>query len=111
MLIHPESPGKATATFALAGAAGKFQGAAAWSDAGGKAVFSNQVDDADAGTSSADVDFSAYADGESTKLHVEADADRGIKVKPLGVDSEQLDFSVTEDIVADGVAIAVSQAA
>lgn len=111
MLIHPESPGKATATFTLGTGAGKFQGAATWSDTGGKAIFANQVDDAAAGTSSADVDFSAYGDGESTKLHVEADSDLGVKKKPLGVDSEQLDFSVKEDIEADGVAIAVSQAA
>lgn len=110
MEIHPETPVHASANFTFRGNKGSFQGAAAWTDKGGKGVFSNQVDDPTAGSSTVDVDMSAYADGENTSLHVEADGDAGPGVTMVPGDSEQLDFKSSVQPISDGVNVAVTQA-
>lgn len=71
MQLNHLTPVRATATFIFNGGPHRLDGQVAWSDPGGKALFSNQLDDSNAGRSFIDVTLTAYADGESTQLHAE----------------------------------------
>lgn len=112
--FNPGTVIHAAATFTLAGAAGKYDPtapAAVWSSSNVNDKFSNQVDDAEAGTSSVDIDGSANNDGDTSIYTCTVDADRGRGKQVFAVVSETVTWKNTVEIDVDGGSIALANAA
>lgn len=108
--FNPATKITAVCTFTKAGGPGKFQGAAVWTSTNAKDVIT-QVDDADNGVSTATIDGSANATGDTSVFTCSADADLGKGVSNVSATSDTAEWTDTVDIEADGATIAMSQPA
>lgn len=112
--FNPGTPLHAAASFTLAGAPGKYDAsppAAVWSSSNSADVFSNQVDDPEAGTSSVDIDGSANSTGATSVYTCTVDADRGKGKQVFAVVSEEVQWTDTVDIEVDGGSITLANPA
>lgn len=109
MKVNPGTVVTVAAQFTLAGAPGKFQPPSSCVSSNAKDKVGAPTDDGAAGISSSDVDGSANATGDSSIYTVTGDGDLGKGVATLSGVSEQVDWTDTVDIEADGVTVAINQ--
>lgn len=108
--FNPGTKLTAVCTFTKAGVPGKFDGAAVWSSNNAKDVVT-QVDDPANGVSTATIDGSANATGDSSVFTCSADADLGKGKVNVSATSDTAEWTDAVDIEADGATIAMSQPA
>lgn len=112
--FNPGTVLHAAASFTLAGAPGKYDPAApaaVWSSSNPADVFSNQVDDPEAGTTSVDIDGSANSTGATSVYTCTVDADRGKGKQVFAVVSDTVEWTDTVDIEVDGGSITLANPA